>query len=788
MITPKQRLFSGPQSILQYSGRLVSAGTLISSILIGCKSSAPVVQQAAPPKPVILTLGNKPFSTDDFFQSFTKNQTTVDSAQRTDIKDYLELYTNLKLKVVAAEQQGRDTTEAFREEMATYRNQLAQSFLNDKVLIDNMAAEAYQRMQQEVDVSHLLIPVSEDATPADTLSAYETILALRKRILNGEDFASLARQYSKDQASAVKGGSLGYLTAFNLTYPLETAAYQTPVGGVSVPVRTKFGYHLVRPNERRPSRGKVRVAHILVRLSPNVDKAGEDGAKARIDEIYTRLQNGESFDAVCRETSDDLTTRSNGGILNWFETGRNVPAFEEAAFSLTTPGQYTKPVRTNYGWHIIKLIERKPIEPYQELAPALRQKVVTDTRAEVIRQATIQRLRNDYKINENRTVVVAALAKADSSLLFGTWKYKEPLEATLEGKTLFTINNKPATVNQFFAFVRQKQQPIRLFGPPGGPIPIVAMQRLYNQFTGEKLIEAEDANLERKFPELQALMTEIRDGILLSQVMEENVWERSMIDTLGQRQLYERNKDKYRYPERAAATVIIAPNDDVLKQISDMMAKSPYQLRRSAPDLVFDKNQAIITPKLKESLFEVIVAMVRNPAYLVEVSGSHEPGEADTVSTARIRTVVNYLRQNGIPLARIMEKDEKAFRPGAKSPAEHRRVSFQYFSTAKEDIARVLNAKSPNSVTITDGLYTKGTDAFVDAVTWQPGSTTLHPAGKAVQVIINRIDPPRIKTFDEARGTVINEYQGVLEKQWLSKLRTQYPVKINEEELRKLIK
>jgi peptidyl-prolyl cis-trans isomerase SurA len=221
--------------------------------------------------------------------------------------------------------------------------------------------------------------------PADTLRAYEEIQAIRKRALAGEDFAQLAQQFSKDTRTAQNGGNLGYFTAFALVYPLETAAYATPAGSISGVVRTRFGYHLVKVNDRRPSRGKVQVAHLLLRISPSADAAGQQAVKTRINALYERLQKGEPFETLVREQSDDATSRNNGGILPIFETGKYMTAFEDAAFALPSVGSYSKPIQTNYGWHILKLIARKPIEPYNELAPALRQKVVTDTRGELIR-------------------------------------------------------------------------------------------------------------------------------------------------------------------------------------------------------------------------------------------------------------------------------------------------------------------------------------------------------------------------------------------------------------------
>ncbi len=271
---------------IYYFMRVLTGGLLLTLLAAACKTTTPTTVQTAPPQPTLLTLGNKSFTTDDFFQSFTKNQLSADSVQRTDVRNYFDLYTNLKLKVLAAQAEGRDTTEAFREEIDTYRKQLAQTYLTDKPLIESLAAEAYQRMQQEVNASHLLVAVSEDAAPADTLAAYQRVQALRQRAVAGEDFAKLARENSTDRSTAQMGGNLGYFTAFSVVYPLETAAYKTPVGGISQPVRTRYGYDLLKINDRRPSRGLVRVAHILVRLSPAADEAGQQAARQRIDAAY----------------------------------------------------------------------------------------------------------------------------------------------------------------------------------------------------------------------------------------------------------------------------------------------------------------------------------------------------------------------------------------------------------------------------------------------------------------------------------------------------------------------
>jgi peptidyl-prolyl cis-trans isomerase SurA len=745
---------------------------------------------AAPAKPVVMTLGNtKTISSDEFFESFAKNQLSADSSQRTDLRSYLDLYTNLKLKVLAAEKQGRDTTEAVREELATYRRQLAQTYLTDRQLVEQLTAEAYQRMQQEVNASHILIAVADDDSPADTLAAYKKALAVRERLQKGEAFEAVARQVSNDPTVAKNGGNIGYFTAFQTVYNLETAGYTQTVGTVSAPIRTRFGYHLLRVNDRRPSRGKVQVAHILVRLSPTAEPTGEAAAKARIDEAYAKLKAGESFEALVRTYSDDTQSKSAGGRLPVFATGQWNQAFEEAAFALNVPGSYSAPFRSNYGWHILKLIERKPMESFTELAPAIRQKVlgVADSRAEVLRNAMVGKLRREYRVIENETVKQAALAKADSTLLLGKWRPGKFLDDALTTQPLLTIDGKSIPTTDFFAYVQQKQQPRQQAGGSAQG----AMQKFYTRFLGDRLLATEEANLEKKYPEFRTLLTEVRDGVLSLQMMDEQVVGRSLADSVGQKQFFEQNRAKYQYPQRAVAVIIDAADDQLLAEAKARLSSSPYPLKRSAPPIQYASNQTALEGVGLETMYEILGTMAKNAGYVLEVTASREASERDTVSAARLRNIVTYLTKNGIPLTRITEKDVQAFRPGAKAEAArdaNRRVTFTYSSTARQDVARVLSSQQPNAVVITEGTFAKGQNKLVDELPWQKGTSTFTTGNRVVQVTISRIEEARPRTFNEARGAVINDYQAFLERQYLATLRQKYPVQVNEEELKRLLK
>ena len=260
-------------------------------------------------------------------------------------------------------------------------------------MTDKLVREASARMQQEINASHILINVAADAEPKDTLAAYNRIMDLRQRALAGENFEKLASTYSEDPSARDNQGNLGYFTALQMVYPFEDAAYKTPPGSLTPPVRTRFGYHLIRVNDARPAQGEIKVAHIMVRATPGMPKADSVMAKKKIDEIYARVLRKENWDKLVSQFSEDASSAENGGELPWFGTGRMIASFEEAAFRLANPGDISRPVLTPYGWHIIKFLERRTLAPYEDMEPSLRSRVAKDSRSELNKAALLKRIK-----------------------------------------------------------------------------------------------------------------------------------------------------------------------------------------------------------------------------------------------------------------------------------------------------------------------------------------------------------------------------------------------------------
>ncbi|MGD1894784.1 MAG: peptidylprolyl isomerase, partial [Cyclobacteriaceae bacterium] len=266
--------------------------------LIGCATSKKATRSNDDNLPlseaVLFTSANDTVFADDFLYVFHKNRIVDSTTARTSesveqaVKEYLDLYVNFRLKVNAAEEAGLDQKESFQQELAQYREQLAKPYLIENRVTEQLIEDTYERMKQEVRASHILIEVPEDASPSDTLKAYQLADSLRTLALNGTSFSMLAEQYSSDPSAAANGGDLNYFSALQMVYPFEKAAYNTEVGSISQPVRTRFGYHIIKVQDKCPSQGKVKVAHIMIRPGGNNDSTARQKAR----QVYEQLRTG----------------------------------------------------------------------------------------------------------------------------------------------------------------------------------------------------------------------------------------------------------------------------------------------------------------------------------------------------------------------------------------------------------------------------------------------------------------------------------------------------------------
>lgn len=518
---------------------------------------------------VLLTIDENEITVAEFMNVYQKNNVNNDMVDRKSIQEYLDLFINFKLKVREAKDLGMDTAKPFLKELSGYRDQLAEPYFVDEKVNEQLLKNACDRMQYDVRASHILVKLKPEAEPEDTLKAYNKAMEIRQRILNGEDFAKLAREVSDDPSAkdrpAEKNrpgrrgnhGDLGYFSVFDMIYPFENAAYNTPVGEITMPVRTDYGYHIIKVTDKQPALGRAQVAHIY-KSFPNFATA-EDSVRLENEmlKIYQELQSGAGWEETVRKYSDDKGTIERGGLLPWFGSNRMVPQFIQTVKTLQDSGDYSKPLLTVFGWHIIQLRDRETPGNYEEEKETLKRRLIKDSRAKKSRQAVIKRIRQEYGFEEFPGAREEIYSKLDSSFLNNNWNASVVEDPE---KPLLIIGKQTYTKGDFARHLEKNQ--IRR----GIKNPNVFFQEQYDQFAEKACIAYEDKHLEEKYPEFRMLMQEYKDGILLFNLTDEKVWSKAIKDTAGLKRFHEQNKKDYMWDKRVDATLyIVNPELDVDK-------------------------------------------------------------------------------------------------------------------------------------------------------------------------------------------------------------------------------
>ncbi|MEY4541644.1 MAG: Peptidylprolyl isomerase [Bacteroidota bacterium] len=727
-------------------------------------------------EPTAIKIGNRSITSNELSQTY-RRLLQSDSIKKDKSQEFFNNYLNYKLMVYAAQMKGKDTTKAFKEEIGSYRRELATPYLVDKILLEKMIQETYERMREEVRVAHIFIPVPNNASPADTMVAFDEIRTLRLRILKGESFEQIAKNYSQDTRTAEKGGDMGFIAVLDNHYAFESAAYRNPKGEVSLPVRTDKGYHLIKVLEKRSSRGKVKLAHILISVAPNDKPEIMAAAKKKIDEAHNYLKKNEPFEGVCRIYSTDPNTKNKGGVMNkWFEAGTLIDEkMASAVFALGDKGDYTAPIQTSLGWHIFRLVEKKPILKFEELAQYIKEKVIADaSRGIIIKGNLVKRLKKDNNFQESVSVKQEAF---DSF-------YKDRMgNEDYLGKTIFTINQTPSTVREFYSFVTKTQRQLAKIGALNDK----SERDWYNLFAEDRNLRYEESNLELKYPEFRSDVQEFREGILQKEFMNDNVLEKSL-DSLAQLKYFNQNAQNYQYTNRVLAKVVSTDRRETMEQAKVSLSKAPYPMNRRFPEIYFEKDKSDFSVDVQKMLYDLVIIMTKNREYTIEITGNSDPDESEIISSQRARKIVNYLINKGISPMRILEKDDGKYKPVSKTErSKNMRVGVKFYSNSMDDVVKRFNALKPASLTAEEKYFKKGDNEFLDSINWTVGESSYEVKGRQVWVNIQKVEEPRPKTFKEARGQVIKDYQTVLFNDLMNQIKAKYPVVLNQDELNRIL-
>ncbi|MDP3556896.1 MAG: peptidylprolyl isomerase [Bacteroidota bacterium] len=596
-------------------------------------------------EPVVMTINDKPISKSEFEAVYRKNNGKEVNNATKSVNEYVDLFSLFKSKVFEAESLGLDTLTSFKNELLGYRRQLAAPYLTDKNTNENLLNEAYGRMKTEVRASHILVRVEETALPKDTLEAWTRIHLIRDAVLGklptaadianydkllknqsevaktlkGKDsaiykaklnsvkyladyyknatdkFMDIAPKTSDDPSVIDNKGDLNFFSSLDMVYPFESAAYTTKVGDVSPVVRTRFGYHILKVYDKRESRGEIFVSHIMAKFGKDATEQDKANAKTKIDELYTKLKAGQSFEELARQFSDDKQTSDRGGQLQPFKSGKLPKAFEDAAFGLKANNDYSAPIMTQYGWHIIKRNEAKGLASFDEIKNELKTRIARDSRSQMGKTALIERVKKENKFTENLKNRDEFKSIMDTTYLKATWTAARAKK--LGNKEIFNLGGKSYTQNDFAQFLETQMT----FRSPTDVNEV--MKGIYKTWVDESVVNFEDAQLEKKYVDFRNLLREYRDGILLFDLTDQKVWSKAVKDTSGLKDFYEKNKNNYLWDERAEVSTYKCLNEKVAKDVRKLLKEKktekeiteiinkPSQLNLSVENVTYLKNE-----------------------------------------------------------------------------------------------------------------------------------------------------------------------------------------------------
>lgn len=516
-------------------------------------------------KDVLFTIDQKPYFTDEFIRVYNKNLDLVKDESQKDLNQYLELFVGYKLKVNKAYKLNLQDDEQYKNELKSYRSQLAKNYFNDTKITQELVNEGYERLQKEIKASHILIMCEDNATPEDTLKAYTKAKDIRNRILSGEDFGTLASTLSEDPSAKENKGNLGYFSAFRMVYAFENAAFNTPKGEISKIIRTRFGYHILKVEDVRANRGEVTVAHIMI-LNPKPEDADQDKPKNTINDIYKKLLQGEKFEDLAKQFSDDKSSSSKGGVIMKFSSGQlSSEEFENASFSLKNVNDISAPFQSAFGWHIVKLIQKHPLKSIDEMKSELETKIERDDRSKKIQSFLKEKLRKKYTLKKDPKVYAAIEKTVTNDYYESKWT----MPTTDFSSILLTIDNIKKIEGKAFVEYLDRQQKAGLTVKPINKL----VGQEYEKFIDQELNTYYDSNLEKEFTDFANIMEEYRDGLLLFSLMEKEIWERSKSDTIGLQNFYETQKSKHLWKKRVVVTIFSSTKMNVMKKAKSMLVK-----------------------------------------------------------------------------------------------------------------------------------------------------------------------------------------------------------------------
>lgn len=609
----------------------------------------------------------------EFEKAYLKNSSAIGKQSADTLKQYesfLDLYVKYKMKLADAQKRGYDTNQALQNELIDYKKKVGVSFLLERNLVAPNIKRLWEMRKKEFRVSHLMI--RPDSTGDE--AAHKKALAIIDSIKLGKTFEQMVGLYSQDTYSKNIGGDIYYITAGMLVPEFEEAVYKTKVGGIyPEPVKTRWGYHIIKVTEERERIPSVRASHILVDFTNENGEVDSVTAKKVIDTVYQKLKAGADFAELAKKYSKDQASKENGGDLNYFERRMMIKEFDEAAFNLKV-GEISPIIKTSYGYHIIKLTDKKPYPAFEDDKENLKQ-LYRQARYNVDYDTLVTALKSAYNYSLNQATIDAVTKLSDSTKLSAdvfaaTWY------PGVKDLQLITMNNDVVKVDDFFNYAANVGE------LTGKLITKPFMFDAIKKYSSEHALELSALKLETTNEEFSELMKDYKNGIFIFKLQDDEIWGKISMDSTKLVQYYEKNKEKYRWNDRVEFAEIFVKSDSLMKSVqSDLKSGVPFDT------LVVKRTER---PGFRDRAGKYPLADVNSSQLALEANRLANPGDISApVANAGGYSLLQLIKKEA---ARVKTFDEaKAEVSGAYQEEESKRLENEYLDSLQKEYNPVLH-------------------------------------------------------------------------------------------------
>ncbi|MBR9774284.1 MAG: peptidylprolyl isomerase [Cytophagales bacterium] len=546
---------------------------LLVGILFASASPLPdPIKETNLPSDYLLKINGEASYSEEFLYVLNKNRQQEDAPiSKEDFDQNFDLFVDYKLKVKHAMDLGMHQTEEFIEEFIAFKEELKKPYLLENSLTEGELRKAYSRMQEIVKASHILFKFPPNATKEDSIAVFKMAIKVKAEAEAGADFHKLAATYSEDPSANINKGDLGYFTALQMVLPFEEAAYNLKPGEISDPVISDYGYHIIKLEDRRPNPGQLHVSHLLIRSGEHTGDQEDQIARNKINQIHQSLLNEPSiWPELVNTYSEDEASKVNKGLIPWFGVGAIVPEFEHAAFSLKNKGDFSAPVKTDYGYHIIRLEGSKPVPSFEEVLPKIKSSILRDSRSKLIKEQVLAMQKAKFKAVENQTL----LSKLKNTFSKTKGRPKAELYKELEALALTNVEPliqsdwKEANLGDLIEF-------LKISDPSGKTVLKVNFDKAYTEFSTQQFSLWEEEYIYENNLEYRQLVNEYKQGMLLFELMNNEVWQKALEDSAGQMDYFESNREQYLWEKRVKALVVKAKNGQDISEVTNWLKDQP---------------------------------------------------------------------------------------------------------------------------------------------------------------------------------------------------------------------